>query len=70
MNKPPKSTGTGSDSPAEEKRLSLRQKRDLRKQLKAGAIANAERDLVMAKEWCHVEEEVWQKWGDRRVKPC
>jgi CopG family transcriptional regulator/antitoxin EndoAI len=36
------------------------QKHDLREQIKAGAIANAERDLEMAQEWFHIEEELWQ----------
>ena len=34
----------------------------LKQQLKEGAIARAERDLEMAKEWSHLEDEVWQKY--------
>ena len=32
----------------------------LREGLKAGAIANAERDLAMAEEWFPLEEELWK----------
>ncbi|MDQ3220489.1 MAG: ribbon-helix-helix domain-containing protein [Acidobacteriota bacterium] len=32
----------------------------MREALKAGAIANAERDLAMAQEWFHLEEEIWK----------
>ncbi|CAN5172567.1 hypothetical protein BH20ACI2_BH20ACI2_10700 [soil metagenome] len=35
-------------------------KQDLREQIKVGAIANAERDLEMAREWFDLEEEVWR----------
>lgn len=35
-------------------------KEDLREQLKAGAVANAERDLEIAGEWFDLEEEVWR----------
>ncbi len=31
-------------------------------QLKEGAIARAERNLQMAQEWSHLEDEVWQKY--------
>lgn len=71
--KPPKSTNTVSASPAHEDRLRHKQRQDLRKQLKAVAIANAERDLAIAKDWCHIEEESWQKWlstPDRHAKQC
>jgi len=34
---------------------------ELRKQLIEGYIANAERDLQMAKDWFPLEEEAWQK---------
>lgn len=34
----------------------------LRQQLKEGAIARAERNLQMAKEWSQLEDEVWQKY--------
>ena len=33
----------------------------LKKQIKEGAIARAERDLRLAEEWFALEEEVWQK---------
>ncbi len=36
------------------------QKQDLHEQIKAGSIANAERDLKMAKEWFDLEEEIWR----------
>ena len=36
------------------------QKHDLRGQIKAGAIANAERDLEIAREWFDLEEEIWR----------
>lgn len=36
------------------------QKQDLREQIKAGSIANAERDLEMAREWFDIEEELWR----------
>jgi CopG family transcriptional regulator/antitoxin EndoAI len=39
----------------------LKQK-SLRQQLKEGAIARAERDLQMAQEWSHLEDEVWEKY--------
>lgn len=35
---------------------------NLRDQLKEGAIARAERNLQMAKEWSQLEDEVWQKY--------
>lgn len=33
---------------------------ELKDQIKAGSIANAERDLEMAREWFDLEEEVWR----------
>ena len=33
----------------------------LKKQIKEGAIARAERDLRLAEEWFALEEEAWQK---------
>ncbi|MFN0277940.1 MAG: hypothetical protein ACKVRN_04985 [Pyrinomonadaceae bacterium] len=33
----------------------------LRERVKQGAIARAERNLKMAEEWFHIEEELWQK---------
>jgi len=35
---------------------------NLSDQLKEGAIARAERNLQMAKEWSQLEDEVWQKY--------
>ncbi len=35
---------------------------NLQDQLKEGAIARAERNLQMAQEWSHLEDEVWQKY--------
>lgn len=32
----------------------------LREQLEEGAIVRAERDLTLAQEWFHLEEELWQ----------
>ncbi|MGH9949807.1 MAG: hypothetical protein ACRD6X_21785 [Pyrinomonadaceae bacterium] len=32
----------------------------MREAIKAGAIANAERDLAMAEEWFPLEEEMWK----------
>ena len=32
----------------------------MREAIKAGAIANAERDLAMVEEWFPLEEELWQ----------
>lgn len=37
-------------------------KMSLEQQLKEGAIARAERNLQMAQEWAHLEDEVWQKY--------
>lgn len=36
-------------------------KAKLKKLLKEGAIARAERDLRLAEEWFNLEEEAWQK---------
>lgn len=33
---------------------------NLREEIKAGSIANAERDLEIVREWFDVEEEVWR----------
>lgn len=35
-------------------------RRNLREQLKAEGLANAERDLLMSAEWFPLEEEAWQ----------
>ena len=37
-------------------------KTSLEQQLKEGSIARAERNLKMAQEWAHLEDEVWQKY--------
>ncbi len=34
--------------------------KSLRERVEEGAIARAERDLKMAQEWFHLEEELWQ----------
>ena len=34
---------------------------NLRKRLKAGAVQRATRDLQMAEEWFHLEEEAWPR---------
>jgi CopG family transcriptional regulator/antitoxin EndoAI len=41
--------------------VAARGRRHLRAQLKREALANADRDLVMAAEWFHLEEEAWAK---------
>jgi len=41
-----------------------RAKRNLAERLKAGALANARRDLEIAQEWFSLDEEAW-----RRTKP-
>jgi CopG family transcriptional regulator/antitoxin EndoAI len=41
-------------------------KQNLRKQLKAGCLANAERDLEIAAEWFPIDEEAWQLLDDIR----
>jgi CopG family transcriptional regulator/antitoxin EndoAI len=45
--------------------VSTRGRSNLAEQLKAGALANATRDLAIAEEWFPLEEEAWQ----RRQKP-
>ncbi len=35
-------------------------KQELRERIKEGSIANAERDLEMAREWFDLEEELWR----------
>ncbi len=47
-----------------------RAKRNLAERLKAGALANAKRDLEIAQEWFSLDEEVWQrtKPAQRRIK--
>jgi len=41
--------------------VSSRGKSNLAGQLKAGALANAERDLAIAEEWFPLEQEAWQQ---------
>jgi CopG family transcriptional regulator/antitoxin EndoAI len=38
-----------------------RAKRNLAERLKAGALANANRDLEIAQEWFSLDEEAWQR---------
>lgn len=35
-------------------------RQDLRERLKEGAIVHRERDLQLAEEWFHLEEELWR----------
>lgn len=42
------------------KHVSDIRKQRLREQIKAGSIANAERDLEIAREWFDLEEELWR----------
>ncbi|MCC6586753.1 MAG: hypothetical protein IT168_08690 [Bryobacterales bacterium] len=44
--------------------VSRRGKSKLAEQLKAGAIANRERDLEIAQEWFTVDEQTWQRSGN------
>lgn len=37
-------------------------KKRLKQQLKEGAIARSERNLELAQEWTHLEDEVWEKY--------
>jgi len=39
---------------------------NLRERLKQGYLANAERDLAIAREWFPLEEEAWQKIHSRK----
>jgi CopG family transcriptional regulator/antitoxin EndoAI len=41
--------------------VSSRGRSNLAEQLKAGALANAKRDMAIAEEWFPLEEEAWQK---------
>ncbi|MCC6861901.1 MAG: hypothetical protein IT158_25240 [Bryobacterales bacterium] len=45
-------------------------KSNLAERLKAGALANAQRDLEIAQEWFSLDEEAWQrtKPGRRRAR--
>ena len=38
------------------------EQQNLYEQLKEGAIARADRNLQMAREWAHLEDEVWEKY--------
>ena len=48
--------------------VSSRGKSKLAEQLKAGALANAKRDLAIAEEWFPLEEEAWQSRAKPRTK--
>ncbi len=41
------------------KHVSETRKQNLREDLRAGAIANAARDLEIAKEWFEIDDELW-----------
>jgi len=41
--------------------VTRRAKRNLATQLKRGALANAQRDLEIAREWFSVDEEAWRR---------
>lgn len=43
-------------------------KQTLREELKAGYLANAERDLEMSAEWAPLEEEAWELMETGRTK--
>ena len=43
-------------------------KQNLRERLKQEALANAERDLLLAAEWFPLEEEAWQLTQRRKKK--
>lgn len=53
------SRSTFIDVAIRERARKLKQK-SLREQLKEGAIVNRERDLAIAQEWFHLEEELWE----------
>lgn len=44
-----------------QKHVAETRKSTLREQVKAGAIANAERDLAIAREWFDIDDELWQE---------
>jgi CopG family transcriptional regulator/antitoxin EndoAI len=48
--------------------VSSRGRSHLAGQLKAGALANAKRDLAIAEEWFPLEEEAWQHHTKPRPK--
>ena len=48
--------------------VSSRGRSNLAEQLKAGALANAKRDMAIAEEWFPLEEEEWQSHAKPRTK--
>jgi len=48
--------------------VSSRGRSNLAERLKAGALANAKRDLAIAEEWFPLEEEAWQNRQKPRAK--
>lgn len=48
--------------------VASRGRKNLAEQLKAGALANAKRDLAIADEWFPLEDEAWQRTATR-AKP-
>ncbi len=46
--------------------VSTRGRSNLAEQLKAGALANAKRDMAIAEEWFPLEEEAWQRTAPRK----
>lgn len=48
--------------------VSSRGRSNLAEQLKAGALANAKRDMAIAEEWFPLEEEAWQQHTKPRPK--
>jgi CopG family transcriptional regulator/antitoxin EndoAI len=48
--------------------VSSRGRSNLAEQLKAGALANAKRDMAIAEEWFPLEEEAWQRQQKARPK--
>ena len=48
--------------------VSSRGRSNLAEQLKAGALANAKRDMAIAEEWFPLEKEAWQSHAKPRTK--
>ena len=48
--------------------VSSRGRSNLAEQLKAGALANAKRDMAIAEEWFPLEEEAWRQRTKPRAK--
>jgi metal-responsive CopG/Arc/MetJ family transcriptional regulator len=48
--------------------VNFRGKSNLAEQIKAGALANYERDLEIAQEWFPLEEETWRPERKRNAK--